>query len=56
MSAAGSWKLIIEDDGGNRQTVPIRRDIITIGRKEGNNEGEMEIREIFHADRSPASD
>jgi pSer/pThr/pTyr-binding forkhead associated (FHA) protein/tetratricopeptide (TPR) repeat protein len=30
------WKLLIEDDAGQTITVPLFRDIITIGRKEGN--------------------
>ncbi|MGM0557671.1 MAG: FHA domain-containing protein [Myxococcota bacterium] len=30
------YKLVIEDDEGSRQTVPVIRDEITIGRKEGN--------------------
>jgi pSer/pThr/pTyr-binding forkhead associated (FHA) protein len=31
-----AWKLIIEDDAGKQIVVPFTRDIITIGRKEGN--------------------
>lgn len=34
--AAGAWKLIIEDDAGKQIVVPFTRDVITIGRKEGN--------------------
>lgn len=30
------WKLIIEDDEGHQTVVPLSRDVITIGRKEGN--------------------
>ena len=31
-----AWKLIIEDDAGKQIVVPFTRDVITIGRKEGN--------------------
>ncbi len=31
-----TWKLIIEDDAGKQIVVPFTRDVITIGRKEGN--------------------
>ena len=31
-----TWNLIIEDDAGRQTTVPFKRDVITIGRKEGN--------------------
>jgi ABC transport system ATP-binding/permease protein len=32
----GAWKLIIEDDEGKTIVVPLARDELTIGRKEGN--------------------
>ena len=31
-----NWKLLIEDDAGKTIVVPVARDIITIGRKDGN--------------------
>jgi len=36
MSGMADWKLLIEDDAGQTITVPLFRDVITIGRKEGN--------------------
>jgi pSer/pThr/pTyr-binding forkhead associated (FHA) protein len=33
---SSAWKLIIEDDAGKQIVVPFVRDVITIGRKEGN--------------------
>jgi pSer/pThr/pTyr-binding forkhead associated (FHA) protein len=35
-SDMATWNLIIEDDAGRQTTVPFKRDVITIGRKEGN--------------------
>src|SRR5580693_1166616 len=35
-SGPSMWKLVIEDDEGNRTLVPLTRDLYTIGRRDGN--------------------